>query len=127
LIRDWFGPGILWGDLRARPACARAVGEVYVSQGGTLRVLLLFDEEWFYWKPKLPVKFAREFAKAYKAANGLRQPPAQNPHFTMTSIVPATSVMVSVPGPATPCSLAEFDVPVLTHVPFLRPAGTSTW
>jgi hypothetical protein len=50
----------------------RAVGEVYVSQGGTLRVLLLFDEEWFYWKPKLPVKFAREFVKAYKAANGLR-------------------------------------------------------
>jgi hypothetical protein len=64
-------PGTKFLPSKTEPQ-TRAVGEVYVSQGGTLRVLLLFDQEWFYWKPKLPVKFAREVVKAYKAANGLR-------------------------------------------------------
>jgi hypothetical protein len=52
------------------PYCApdRASGEVYIRDGDTLRVVLLFEEQLNAWRTKLARRFAERFVDAYRDA-----------------------------------------------------------
>jgi hypothetical protein len=50
-----------------------AIGEVYVAEGGRLRVVMLFEKERFpFFTRKLSRTFGLDFVKAYKEANGIK-------------------------------------------------------
>jgi hypothetical protein len=50
-----------------------AIGEVYIAEGGRLRVLMLFEKERFpFFTRKLSRTFGLDFVKAYKDANGIK-------------------------------------------------------
>jgi len=45
---------------------------VFVSHDGGLRVLLLLDEEWFWWRGNVAARFGQVFRNAYRDANRIR-------------------------------------------------------
>jgi len=66
-----YDPGAgLWPSKTQGPG--RGVGEVYVSHDGGLRVLLLFDEEYYWYRGSIAGRFGQAFRNAYRDANRTR-------------------------------------------------------
>ena len=59
-----------WASQTQGPS--RAVGDVYVTDGGKLRVLLFFAEEARLWNRTLAENFGQKFVRAYRDANRIR-------------------------------------------------------